>query len=350
MDQSIKNDLEELLKRFKRLKTDKEKLHFANDLYNLIDTSEYATHFDINKHMPSEVSLLLKSLDKAFEIERSNIRDQILNNLDTLEKIYESFINEYEKYIFIFKKGKDEGIVNLDDFHDFFKQFGRMDESYRRIRNEGNLFIIEGANMAFTVNFKILNKQYVFISTNNYNDTISSIAHEMGHVHANNIYKDDRIDDYTLLVEFMSFLIQLCFTDYRLTTNENQEKINLISTTYNLVRQSLAQIKIMKRHPDAFTPFKVDSKYKKEFDSLCDSNYDFERDTLYSQLYAIDYLLAINFYYQLKYGLDFNEVEKFYIENLNKYDLSSILQNIDLDACYQLLNEIHTNRPKKRIK
>ena len=349
MNQSLKKDLEELLKRFKRLKSEKDKLHFANDLANLIDTAGFAVNFNVKKQIPGEVAFLLKSLDEALNTERSNIKDQIYDNLDNLEKIYESFLNVYDKYNFSYSTSEDKGVIDLDDFHDFFKQYGNMDESFRKIRNEGNLFIIEGQNIAFTVNFRVLDKQYIFISTDNYSNTMSSLTHEMGHVYANNIYYNDKIDDFHILVEFMSFLIQLSFTDHKLCPNGNQSKISLMAITGELVRQSLAQIKLMKRHPDAFTPHKVNPKYQSELDSLCNPFYDFERYTLYSQLYAINYLIAINYYYQLKYGLDFNEVEKFYIENLNKNDLSSLLQNIDLDACYQLLNEIHVNKPKKRI-
>ncbi len=77
-------------------------------------------------------------------------------------------------------------------------------------------------------------------------------------------------------------------------------------------------------------------------------NYKHHRNELYSQIYTIDYLLAINYYYQLKYGVDFNDIEKFYIENSCKNDLSTLLKNIDMDAVKQYLNELHFNKQNKK--
>ena len=105
----------------------------------------------------------------------------------------------------------------------------------------------------------------------------------------------------------------------------------------------------MKKYPDAFTTFKLNPKYEKELDEILSKlNYKYQRTSLYSQIYTIDYLLAFSFYYQLKYGVDFNDVEKFYIENSCKNDLSSLLKNIDMDAIKQYLNELHFNRQNKK--
>jgi hypothetical protein len=104
----------------------------------------------------------------------------------------------------------------------------------------------------------------------------------------------------------------------------------------------------MKKYKDAFQIFRLNPKYEKELDKLCKVKYKFHRDELYSQIYTIDYLIAINFYYQLKYGVDFNDIEKFYIENNCKNDLPTLLKNIDMDAVKQYLNELHYDRQKKK--
>ena len=116
-----------------------------------------------------------------------------------------------------------------------------------------------------------------------------------------------------------------------------------------IVYQSLGQIQLMKKHPDAFQTFKLNPKYEGELnDILSKLKYRHHSDSLYSQLYAIDYLLAFKFYYQLKYGVDFYDVEKFYIEHSCKNDLGELLKHIDMGAIKQYLNELHINRQNKK--
>ena len=187
-----------------------------------------------------------------------------------------------------------------------------------------------------------------FISLNAFAFASRGLAHEMGHVHAFNITYDDKVDDFNFMTEFMSFLIELSYINSENSKLTNQDNINVIYILGLLVYQSLGQVRLMKKYKDAFQTFRLNPKYEKELDKLCMVNYKHHRNELYSQIYTIDYLLAINFYYQLKYGVDFNDIEKFYIENSCKNDLSTLLKNIDMDAVKQYLNELHFNKQNKK--
>lgn len=350
MNKILRDDVLELVKRFKRAKNEREKMLCAKDLSNILDAAEIIQgDIDTKMLLPKELTVALTNLDKEMEKEKKEIAKQIYDNLDTLEVIYNTFLDEFRKYGFKYDSKDECRDVDLDMYHDFFKQFGNMDQEYTKVLNNEQLFMTEGGNAGSTINFQILGKQYVFVSIEDYVYAAKSLAHEMGHVHAFNITYNDNIDDYNLLTEFMSFLIELCFFNYEDANLSNQENINLIFVMGLLVYQSLGQIKLMKRHPDAFVNFKLNPKYEKELDEILRKlNYKHERGSLYSQLYSIDYLLAFNYFYQLKYGVDFNEVEKFYIENISKNNLSELLQHIDMDAIKQYLNELHLNRQNKK--
>ena len=51
---------------------------------------------------------------------------------------------------------------------------------------------------------------------------------------------------------------------------------------------------------------------------------------------------------KVRFTYDFNDIEKFYIENNCKNDLPTLLKNIDMDAVKQYLNELHYDRQKKK--
>ncbi len=350
MNKILKDDVLELVKRFNRAKNEREKVLCAKDLANIFDAAEMMqSDIKAKISLPKELAIALANLDNEMEKEKDDITKQIYEKLDTLEKIYDTFLDEFRKYGFKYDFKKEYHDVDLDMYHDFFKQFGNMDEEYTKILNNEQLFMTEGNHAGSTINFQVLDKQYVFVSINDYIYAAKGLAHEMGHVHAFNITYNDNVDDYNFLTEFMSFLIELCFFNYEDANLSNQNNINLIFVMGLIVYQSLGQIKLMKRHPDAFINFKLNPKYEKELDEILSKlNYNHHKDSLYSQLYAIDYLLAFNFYYQLKYGVDFNEVDKFYIENTCKNNLSDLLKYIDMDAIKQYLNELHLNRQNKK--
>ena len=346
MNKIIKGDFLELIKRYKRAKTDKEKILCASDFYNIVDAANIL-NCNIEAEFPGEIEII-SQLEKSINEERDNVTKQIYDHLDELEELYLTFIREIRKYGFKYNDtNHNKGIV-LDNYYEFFKQFGNMDEEFKKTVNNNRLFFTHGENAGSTINYKVLNKQYVFISLNDFAYAARGLAHEMGHVHAFNITFDDKIDDYNFMTEFMSFLIELSYVNYENSELTNQDNINVIYILGLLVYQSLGQVRLMKKHKDAFQTFVLNSKYKEELDTLCRVNYDCCRNELYSQLYTIDYLLAISYYYQLKYGVDFNEIEKFYIENNCKNDLSTILKYIDMGAVKQYLNELHYDRQKKK--
>lgn len=349
MNKILREDTLEIIKRFKNAKNGKEMALCAVDLSNIIDATElFQCSLDKSIIIPADLVLMLKNLENSLYREKASITEQIYNNLDTLENLYISFINEFTKYPFSFNGDRVIKDVDLDKYHDFFNKYGNMDEEFKKILDKELLFIVDGKTQASTINFKTLNKQYVFVSLYDYNFTSRSIAHEMGHVHAFNITYDDNFEDYNFLTEFMSFLMELTYINDENSDIDYKEKVNVIYIMYLLVLQSLDQIQLMKKYKDAFVAFKLNPKYKKEFEKMKSSTYEFQRNTLYSQIYSLDYLLAFNFYYQLKYGVDFNEIEKFYIENNCKNDLTSLLPYIDMNAIKQYLNELHINKQYKK--
>ena len=349
MNNIIKNDIDEILKKYKRAKNGKEMIKIANDFSNLLDAADFfKCNLNIKKNFPTDFLLLFKTLDNSLQKERDNITNQIYANLDKLEELYSTFINEFEKYGYHFKRNNVIKDIDLDRYHEFFSHYGNMEQEFNKVLNNNHLFIVDGETIGATINFKTLKKQYIFLSLDDFNYASRALAHEMGHVHAFNITYNDDIDDFNFLTEYMSFLMELNYINYENSEIDYSEKENVIYIMYLIMLQSLAQVKLMKKYPDAFISFKINSKYEKELDKLCISNYKHHRDSLYSQIYSIDYLLAINFYYQLKYGVDFNEIEKFYIENTCKNDLSSLLNYIDMDAIKQYLNELFINKQYKK--
>ena len=349
MKKVIKDDLIELLSRFKKTKNEKEKIQCAKDLSNIFDTADLIQS-DINSKItiPADLVFMLSNLEELMKKEKDDITKQIYDNLDTLEEIYTAFLDEFNKYGFKYKNINTYNDIDFDMYHNFFKQFGNMDEEFNKVINNERLFMVEGNHAGSTINFKVLDKQYIFIPINNYIYAAKALAHEMGHVHAFNITYNDNIDDYNFLTEFMSFLIELSFFNYEEANIDRQNNINLIFVLGLLVYQSLGQVKLMKKYPDAFTTFKLNPKYEKELNEILSKlNYNYQRTSLYSQIYTIDYLLAFSFYYQLKYGVDFNEIEKFYIENTCKNDLKSILNNIDMDAFRQYIQELYNKKRSK---
>ena len=349
MNKFLKDDVLELIKRYKRAKTDKDKILCANDFSHILDAaSQFDCDFNIKAAIPGELAIIINHLEDLLKEERNAFTKQIYDHLDELEDLYLTFIREIRKYGFEYKDTNLEKDVDLDNFYEFFKQFGNMSEEFKKIISNDQLFIVEGNNAGSSINFKVLNKQYVFISLNDFAFASRGLAHEMGHVHAFNITYDDKVDDFNFMTEFMSFLIELSFINYENSGLTNQDNINIICILGLLVYQSLGQIRLMKKYKDAFQSFKLNPKYEKELDKLCMVDYKHHRDELYSQIYTIDYLLAINFYYQLKYGVDFNDIEKFYIENSCKNDLTTLLNNIDMNAVKQYLNELHVNKQNKK--
>ena len=349
MNKIIKDDLIELLNRYKRAKTDREKIKCAKDLSNIFDAAELLqSDIKSNITIPANLVYMFSQLDELMVKEKDDITKQIYNNLDTLEELYTTFLNEFNKYGFTYNNLIINKDIDIDLYHNFFKRFGNMDDEFNKVINNEQLFMVEGNHAGSTINFKVLDKQYVFVPIDNYIYTARAIAHEMGHVHAFNITYDDNIDDYNFLTEFMSFLIELSFFNYEEANIDRQNNINLIFVLGLLVYQSLGQVRLMKKYPNAFTTFKLNPKYEKELDEILSKlNYKYQRTSLYSQIYTIDYLLAFSFYYQLKYGVDFNEIEKFYIENTCKNDLKSILSNIDMDAFRQYLQELYNKKRSK---
>lgn len=349
MNKIIKDDILELIKRFKRAKNDKEKILCASDLSNILDAAGiFDCDINFETAIPTEFATSISKLEDVLKEERDNFTKQIYDHLDELENLYLTFIREFRKYDFTYIDTKSDKDIELDHYYEFFNQFGNMTDEFRKILNNERLFIIDGNKGGCTINFKRLDKQYIFIPSNNFGYAARSIAHEMGHVHAFNITYDDKVDDFNFMTEFMSFLIELSYINSENSELTNQDNINVICILALLVYQSLGQIRLMKKYPDAFETFKLNPKYEKELDELCKVKYKFHRDELYSQIYTIDYLIAINFYYQLKYGVDFNDIEKFYIENNCKNDLPTLLKNIDMDAVKQYLNELHYDRQKKK--
>ena len=351
MNKFLKDDILELIKRYKRAKTDKDKILCANDFSNILDAvNHFNCDLNLKAEVPGELAIMISNLEDSLKEERDNLTKQIYDHLDELEELYLSFIREIRKYNFEYIDTNINKDIELDKYYEFFKQFGNMAEEFKKIVNNEQLFIVEGNNAGSTINFKVLNKQYVFISLNDFAFASRGLAHEIGHVHAFNITYDDKVDDFNFMTEFMSFLIELSYINSEESELTNQDNINVIYILGLLVYQSLGQVRLMKKYPDAFQTFRLNPKYKEELDKLCMVNYKHHRDELYSQIYTIDYLIAINYYYQLKYGVDFNDIEKFYIETSCKNDLTSLLKNIDMDAVKQYLNELYNMNTKKRSK
>ena len=354
MNKIIKEDTQELLKRYKQAKTGKELIQCVNDYFGmneLIDT--FLPNEKIN--IPMDLLIIKGNINKVLEKEQIDINKQIYENLDILENLYYCILNEIYKYNLSLERGNfNLNEIDLDIYNDFFKNYGNMLEEFRKIIDTEHLFIIDGNDIASTINLRSINKQYMFISVNDPIYTLSSIAHEMGHIHAMNITYDNRINDYHFLLEFMSILIEDLFSDYYEIFDKEisnyKKRIKMISY-YLIIREALMQIRLMKKYPDAFIKLELNPKYKEELDKMINHDYDHKRYSLYAQFYAIGFILAKNYYYQLKYTNDFNEIEKFYIEQNCKNNLSELLNNyVDMGSIKQYLYENFNQKQKKRSK
>ena len=99
MNKILKDDVLELLKRYKRAKTDKEKIQCANDFSNIFDAAnEFNSDINFKAEIPGELAIILNNLEVSLKEERDNLTKQIYDHLDELEEIYLAFINEILKY------------------------------------------------------------------------------------------------------------------------------------------------------------------------------------------------------------------------------------------------------------
>ena len=356
MNKTIKKDALEILKLFK--KTNKESIKFAcaTDYFyleNLIDSFFPNTEWF---KIPDEIVKTYEDNIGIFKKTEINIRKQIYNNLDLLEKMYEQIIDMFEKAKveeindnIDYKLSMDE--IDAEVFENFFNKYEGLNELFIKIYNEKRLLLVDSYGPSYTYNLKSINKDYIVVSSADPIHVLVSLSHEMGHVYQSKIYKDKNLDIYFFLVEFMSILMEHLFCDYY---QEVDPKISYIMTINKLAvwskifKVSLAQIKLFKKHENAFDNLKLYTKYNNELDSLCTTDFNFKKDDLYLNFYPIGFMIAINFFYQLKYGLDFNEVQKFYILNNEKNNLNDLLTNyVDLDAIKEYLREYTIiDRPK----
>ena len=287
----------------------------------------------------------LKPFTLKFDEENKLLNDDIVNNIDKLLELYEIVLSIFDKFDIEYDKvfEEDKNVeVNYNVLYDFLNQYPGFIELYNKIYQSNHIINNEISYQSCTYTLPSIDKVYLVISTLRPNVTLKSFAHELGHAYQEKLSYDKKSSDIRILEEFLSMLMEFNFVDYYHVFNDKDAR-KMTKNTLALYREvfkiGYAQLKLLKMHKDAFVNMFLDDKYKKELNKLCNTKLKFNRNQLYLQSYFICFMLSLTFFYQLKYGIDFNEIEKFFIENNKEHNIQTLLNYIDISSIEEFIKE-----------
>jgi hypothetical protein len=347
MNKVFKNDLMEIIKTLKKTNKESVKLQCIKD-YNLLMNllSYYFPHeIDHRITMPDVTSY---TEDEIYEKDNQDrIRNEILANIDSLLELYEQMITLFNNFnIDPVEYDNDVEEIDFSQISDFLYDYPKIQQIFNKIIDSEHLIYIEGSNASYTYVLPSINREYILACLDEPNETEASIVHEVSHIYQERITYNTNMNNY--LNEFIPILMEHLFLeyykgiDYKLS---RKQIINRLNIWKKVTLESYAQLKLLKENPESFDGFIVKDEYKEELDKLCETDYTFLRDSLYIQFYPLGFMMAMSYFYALQYGMDSNEIDKFYIENNN--NLRAILDNIDIDSLREYLINNITNKKRK---
>lgn len=344
MDSVFKNDADKILKTFKRSNKDIIKKQCICDYERLI--AIYDKFFPSNKknEIPKELDEAKKLSNCELERIKHNINMQKVfeKNSDLLKDIYEKVLKSFNNYNINVSEIDDLDGIDLGVLNDFFSNYTEINTYFNKIIDTNHLLFYENGDACYTYNLPSINTDYVFLCLDNYLMAMPNMAHEMGHVYQDRITYNDNLNQYNFLLEFISSLMEILFIDYYYDINKKQSEYMSMQNLMNVKNAfhiAKNQIDLLKKYPDAFENFEINSKYLDEFHEMCGFEQGFCQDDLYINFYTIGFLCAINYFYLLKYDIPFDEVEKFYINNNDINNFENILKDIDTDNVNQYLRD-----------
>jgi len=352
MNKVVKDDLMAILKTYYHTKKQNIKESCAIDFALIQDIMRMYSSDNKIPIMPDEMEKDYIKAHKNKEQEHNNIKQQIIDNIPLLEHFYLTLLDEFSKYEIDYTEyDSDDGCINLDMYYDFFKDYPKFNELLHKIVDTGHLYYVSNTDSSNTCILFSIDEEYIFINVDRVNTALYHLPHELGHVYQGKMKYSNNISGYDFLSEFISLLMEHLFInyyqkiDYKTSQKMQMNKLHSIKTT---IDDCLTQLELLREMPEAFDGIHLKEEYRETIESMTDPNeFHFMLDNLYINFYIIDFLVAINYFYQVKYGVDFNEVDKVYIQNSVNNNLSSLLNNhVDLEAVKQYLRDY---LPKKKI-
>jgi len=351
MNATFKKDIDKILKIYKKTNKESIKKECVNDLIKIRDIISDYFPLESSLIIPSEMKELCYECEKKNDENNEMIQKQIIDNSTLLKNIYDKVIDSFKNYNLEWVECKgNEDDFNLGIYSDFLKNYPGFFEIFTKILKDNHLVFIDNSDDSFCYRLMSTNEEYIFLCLDDIIMSKAALAHEIGHVYQNKITFDVDLKEYNLLDEFTSILMELLFIDYYFEINKSESEYMVMNGAYiweDIFKCARAQLELLDRHDDAFENFEVNEKYSNEFNEICNSESN-GKDDLYIHFYTIGFLCAISFFYLLKYGIDFNEVDKFFIKNNESNNLTKILKNdIDLGIFNQYLRDYITKNKNK---
>jgi len=341
MNKTFKKDFESIIKKYKKTNNPDIKNLCLHDYYYLTDL--LMAYFPWEKGGVEELDL--KPFMEIFDKENKSINDDIVNNIDKLIELYEIVLGIFDKIDIEYDKTFEEDKkieVDYNVLYNFLNQYPGFTELYNHIYQSNHVIKNEISYQSCTYILPSIDEFYLVISTLRPNVILKSFAHELGHTYQEKLIYDNKASDIRILEEFLSMLMEFNFVDYYYSINSKDARkmtINSLALYREVFKIGYAQLQLLKTHKDAFVNMYLDNKYKDELNKLCNTKLNFNRDQLYLQSYFICFMLSLRFFYQLKYGLDFNEIEKFFIENNKEHNIQTLLDYIDIQSIEDFIGE-----------
>lgn len=350
MKDILLKDAKELLQLFKQEQDIERRKQIAYDFMGIIDMLKKFFMEEGPLVIPKEFNKYFQMKKNDVDKDRENVNNQIYNNLNRLEKIYTDFLNHFVTLDFAnYEMVEVEEKYDEEVLDNFFEKYSLTDE-YKRIVDGDRLFFFKNYDVASSVTLRSIDKQYMYLHFGDSFDDMKYFAHEMGHMHANNILGNDEKRHVGFLNEFMSITFENLFI-LNSNVDENIRRkavVNNIMGSYMIVRQALAQLYLMEQYNDAFEKMDLNLIYKNILDKICSVPSKTKRESLELQFYALGFLLAITF---IKKNMCFEEIDKFFIDNYDLNDLNKILDFIDINLVNEFLTECINGKGKiKSIK
>ena len=328
-------DINRILRIYNRSNDEKTKIDCANDLYRISELTQDLFPDEDYYCLTPQMETLVK---KAKVKERQSLKmiyNLIVNNIDLLKDIYNKVLD-----ILIGYKSKNSCADNLNIplVYNFFNNYPELYSFFDKTLRGNHITFANDIGGSFCYSLYSLKESNIFIASDEEVRINSALVHELGHAYQDKLDNYDSSKELHLLLEFIPLLLELLFNDYC----QNNMSI-IIQSFSDYIRISLTQLNIISKYKDAVKGFEINPRYRNELDTFCPFNYS-DKYSLCMQWYAIDFLLAITYFYKLKNGLSFNEIKKLYITN--SLNMVELLNHIDINLVSKFLEDYY---PKDRL-
>ena len=364
MNNIFKDDFTKIIRNFNRSNNEEVKEASAYSFVQVQYLAEYIYPLASIPSLTPEMEAYAYSFITKYYKSWKYLGKEILNNLDLLENIYLEVLNELNKFaINRTEYSRNLEDINLDMYNDFYKNYPDFLKLYNKILSSNHLFFGDGDKNSCAYYFPSIKEDAIFVNLEKNFDVLCAIPHEMGHIYQFHIdYYDHRLGD-NFLTEFTSTLMEYLFIDYYQGIDEKickQMHIRMLYANKYLLLEALSQIELFKRYPNAIEDKQIKDKYLDELSEIYNEYYknnmdddyygEFMINEIYVHFYAIGFMLAMSYFYPVKYGIDFNEIDKLYIQNNKTNNLNDLLTQVDMEAIKQYLRDYLPKKNNKRIK